>query len=77
MPSNVFLEAVLFDTTYPIILFSIPSTPFRSARLPTYGRQRPNLEYWMRSISHRQRISASRVVGATGKRNDCEEMPTR
>ena len=37
MPSTVFLEAVLFDTTYPVELMSIPSTPFLSARFPDTG----------------------------------------
>jgi hypothetical protein len=37
MPSTVFLDAVLFDTTYPVELMSIPSTPFLSVRFPDTG----------------------------------------
>jgi len=37
MPSTAFLDATLFDTTYPVELMSIPSTPFLSVRFPDTG----------------------------------------
>jgi hypothetical protein len=37
MPSTEFLDAVLFDTTYPVELMSIPSAPFLSVRFPDTG----------------------------------------
>jgi hypothetical protein len=37
MPSAMFLDALLFDKTYPVELMSIPSSPFLSVRLPLTG----------------------------------------